>query len=83
MLAIHRFVVHPDYLRRGIGTKLLCFAENFAKANKVKSIRLDVYDKNEPAIKAYEKCGYTYIDTVDIGLRCYGLDWFKLYEKLI
>jgi len=47
----------------------------------MKSVRLDVYEGNTAAIRAYEKCGYTYIDTVDIGLGCYGLHWFKLYEK--
>jgi len=82
-LAIYRLAVHPDYLRCGIGMKLLNFADEFAKANNLKSIRLDVYEGNVTAIKAYEKCGYTYIDTVDLGLGDFGLDWFRLYEKLV
>jgi len=49
----------------------------------MKSIRLDVYEKNIPAILLYEKCGFEYIDTVDLELGNYGLDWFKLYEKVI
>ena len=56
--------------------------ENSIKSH-VKSIRLDVYERNIPAIRLYEKCGFKYIDTVDLGLRDYGLNWFKLYEKLI
>lgn len=26
---------------------------------------------------------FEYIDTVDLGFGNYGLDWFKLYEKLV
>ncbi len=48
-----------------------------------KSIRLDVYEKNLPAIKLYEKYGFQYIDTVDLGLDQYGLNWFYLYEKIL
>ena len=82
-MVIHTFVVDPNYLRLGIGKKLIDFAYSFAKEKNMKSIRLDVYEKNEPAIRLYEKCGYEYIDTVDLGLSNYGLDFFKLYEKLI
>jgi len=80
---VHRLVVHPAFLRRGIATLLLEFADSMAKQMKMRTIRLDVYEGNTAAIKLYEKCGYTYIDTVDIGLGCYGLDWFRLYEKLV
>lgn len=83
IMVIHTFVVDPNYLRLGIGKKLIDFAYSFAKEKNMKSIRLDVYEKNEPAIRLYEKCGYEYIYTVDLGLSNYGLDFFKLYEKLI
>ncbi|XAM46318.1 hypothetical protein TPDSL_28260 [Terrisporobacter petrolearius] len=49
----------------------------------IKELRLDVYEKNLPAIKLYEKFGFKYIDTVDLGLENYGLKWFRLYEKLL
>lgn len=83
VLAVHVFVVHPTYMRRGVGTALLAFAERLASDRRMKSLRLDVYEKNLPAIHTYERCGYQYIDTVDIGLGHYGLDWFRLYEKLV
>lgn len=83
ILVIHTFAVNPNYLRMNIGKKLMDFVFKFAKKSNMKSIRLDVYENNEPAIKLYEKCGYVYIDTVDLGLGVYGLDWFKLYEKII
>ena len=83
IFVIHTFVVHPNYFKLGIGKRLMNFADDIAKKSNIKSIRLDVYEKNVPAIKLYEKCGYEYIDTIDLGLSKYGLDWFKLYEKKI
>lgn len=83
VLNIYRFAVRPDFLRRGIGLSLLNFTDQMAREKGVKSIRLDVYEGNIPAIKVYEKFGYSYIDKVDLGLGCYGLDLFRLYEKLV
>lgn len=67
----------------GIGRALMDYSFELVQQSGVKSIRLDVYEKNLPAISLYEKCGFEYIDTVDLGLGNYGLDWFKLYEKVI
>lgn len=83
ILVVHTLVVHPDYLKLGIGRELLHFAEKYGLENGMKAIRLDVNDKNTPAIKLYESCGYEYIATVDLGYGAYGIPWFRLYEKLI
>lgn len=83
VFVIHTFVVHPKFMQCGVGKMLIEFANEYSIKSKVKSIRLDVYEGNIPAIKLYEKCGFKYIDTVDLGLKNYGLDWFKVYEKLI
>ena len=78
---IHTFMVHPDYTKYGIGRSLLEFSEEKAIGEGKKVIRLDVYEKNEPAIRLYERLGYEYIGDADLGLGEYGLHWFKLYEK--
>lgn len=83
IFVVRTFVVHPSFLKIGVGRALMDFSFELAKKSGVKSIRLDVYEKNIPAILLYEKCGFEYIDTVDLGLGNYGLDWFKLYEKVI
>jgi ribosomal protein S18 acetylase RimI-like enzyme len=83
VFVIHTLAIHPDYLKSGIGKNLMNFASQYGKEHHMKSIRLDVYEKNLPAIKLYEKCGFKYIDTADLGYGQYGLDWFKLYEKLL
>lgn len=82
-LYIHTLVVHPDYMKNGIGRLLLEFAYDLAMKEDMKAIRLDVYENNIPAIRLYEKLGYKHRDTIDLGLGGYGLDWFKLYERVI
>ncbi len=81
ILYVHVLTAHPDYLRRGIGTELLRFAEVTARKEGLKSIRLYVYEKNYVAIRTYEKNGYEFVEKTDIGLGQLGLDWFCLYEK--
>lgn len=83
MLFIHIFVVHPNFQRQGIGSKILSFTKQCAKKEGVKAIRLYVYEENYAAIKLYEKNGFIYIGKEDIGLSQYGLKWFCLYEKSI
>lgn len=83
VFVIYTFAVHPNYFGKGVGQALLKFAEEYGIKKNVKTLRLDVYEKNFPAIKLYEKCGFKYIDTVDLGLDDYGLKWFKLYEKVL
>lgn len=83
VLVIYTFVVMPQKLKQGIGKRMLEFVEQYGKDTKMKALRLDVYESNIPAIRLYEKCGYQYIDTVSLGLEDYGLDWFRLYEKLL
>lgn len=83
IFVVHTFVVHPAYLKAGIGTCLMEFVIRHSMDKHMKAIRLDVYENNLPAIKLYEKSGFHYVDTVDLGLGCYGLDRFRLYEKLL
>lgn len=83
IFVIYTLAVHPDYLRQGIGAALMNHIADLARASHIKSIRLDVYEKNLPAIKLYEKYGFQYIDTVDLGYGQYGLGFFRLYEMLL
>lgn len=78
---IHTLVVHPDFLKNRIGHSLMEFAEEEARRNGMKAIRLDVYEKNAPAIRLYTSCGYYFIGKADLGYASYGLEWFDMYEK--
>lgn len=83
VFVVYTFVVHPKFVKCGVGKAFMDFCIEHSIKSKVKSIRLDVYEGNIPAIRLYEKCGFKYIDTVDLGLENYGLKWFRLYEKIL
>ncbi|MEM1484883.1 GNAT family N-acetyltransferase [Oscillospiraceae bacterium PP1C4] len=83
VFVIYTLVVHPAYFGQGIGMALMKFILTYSEERMAKAVRLDVYAGNMPAINLYKKCGFQYIDTVDLGLEHYGLKWFELYEKVI
>lgn len=80
---IRTLAVHPDYLKRGIGSSLLDFSIEQAKKDGMNALRLDVYEKNLPAIRLYERHGFKYVATADLGYSSYGLNNFRLYERCL
>ncbi|MEO0573478.1 MAG: GNAT family N-acetyltransferase [Bacteroidota bacterium] len=48
----------PDYRGRGINKKIVEVLMDWARKNDLLEIRLTVYNKNLPAVKAYEKVGF-------------------------
>ncbi|MCL2840701.1 MAG: GNAT family N-acetyltransferase [Defluviitaleaceae bacterium] len=83
VMVIHTLVTHPDFMNQGVSQKLLAFSKTHGLALGCKAIRLDVTIQNKPAIALYEKCGYSYIETVDLGLPYAHLKWFHLYEYIL
>jgi len=83
IIVIHTFAIHPKYMKNGMGKVLIDFANRYSLEQKMKTIRLDVSMHNIPAISLYEKCGYKYAGTVDLGLNIPELVWFKLYEMVL
>ena len=83
VFVLHALAVHPQFMRTGIAGALMRFAEDEAILRGIKSVRLDVYEHNAPAIKAYEGLGYKFIGMVDLDKGERGLDLFRLYEKPI
>lgn len=55
---IGRLGVNVDYLRQGMGSKILSQAHDFAKNVGCEYLRLTVVEDNLPAIKLYLKNGY-------------------------
>lgn len=80
---IYTFVIHPQYLKKGIGKKLLYFIIEKCRALDQKALRLDVYEKNTLAIHLYESCGFHYVDTVDLGYGNYGLHTLSYMKKYL
>ena len=51
--------VEPAYRGRSINKAILKALEKWAAEQGMTELRLDVYELNEPAIKAYEKAGFS------------------------
>jgi diamine N-acetyltransferase len=66
---LHKFYVHPDWQRCGIGRALLNQCEANARGRGATSLVLNVNKRNVHAIAAYQKHGFTICEsvTVDIG----------------
>ena len=50
--------VKPEHRGRGINQKVIETLKQWAISQNITELRLDVYDENIPAIKAYEKVGF-------------------------
>jgi GNAT superfamily N-acetyltransferase len=50
--------VTPDHRGRGINAEIVEALGRWAAAQGVTELRLDVYQRNAPAIRAYEKAGF-------------------------
>lgn len=50
--------VKPEHRGKGINQKVIETLKKWAILQDITELRLDVYDKNAPAIKAYEKAGF-------------------------
>lgn len=83
ILVIYTLVIHPDYHRCGIGKKVIDFIIDLCRKEGIKALRLDVTSDNLPAVKLYKKCGFQYIDSVDLGYSLFGLDEFELYQMIL
>jgi Uncharacterized conserved protein len=80
IIVIHSLAVHPDYKKMNIGRSLMDFSIQYAAQLGMKAVRLDVSSDNKPAIALYLKCGFHYVQTVDLGLGIPWLTWFDLFE---
>ena len=60
---IYWLTVAKQHKGKGIGTKLMRFAEQYAKKMKQRGLYLYAYIKNKKAIKFYNKLGYKKINT--------------------
>jgi ribosomal protein S18 acetylase RimI-like enzyme len=57
-LIVHRLCVDPRWQGKGLGSRLMDFAEQHAASEGFASIRLDAYSGNPGAVALYRKRGY-------------------------
>ena len=63
-IVVHRLAVRPDQQGRGLGRKLMDFAEQWARDNRYDAIRLDTYSQNPRNQRFYTHRGYTNLGPV-------------------
>ena len=51
--------VSPDFRGQGVNKLIIDDLLNWSKSKGLTEIRLEVYDANAPAVRAYEKAGFT------------------------
>ncbi len=78
---IHRLAVHPQFQGKGLGKKLLQFAEEHAFMQGHSSIRLDVYSGNPAAVGMYRRAGYKEIGIIHFPFR--KLPYFCFEKPLL
>lgn len=58
-VVFHRLCVNPTYRKGGLATKLIQFAENYARSIGVQYMKIDTYSLNKKAQQLFLKNGYT------------------------
>ena len=79
-LMMHRLAVHPQIQGKGIATRLIAFAEAYAKRNGYTSIRLDTYAKNTGALHIYQRLEYDHRGEISFPGRTAN---FPVFEKVL
>lgn len=79
-LVIHALAADPNAAGTGIGQHMVRFCMDLARLHGCKGIRLDVVPDNLPAIRLYEKMGFTLAGEADLERGIEAIPVFRLYE---
>ncbi len=63
-LSVHRLAVSPDRQGRGVGRRMMAFAESWAARRGLLSVRLDAYSGHERVLRFYDRLGYGHVGEV-------------------
>ncbi len=77
-LVVHRLTIDPAFQGRGLGKRLMHFAEDTATTNGYHCIRLDAFIYNPTALALYNGLGYR-----KAGIVHFRKGPFQCYEKQI
>ena len=64
VMVLHTLVVSPYCSKKGIGTEMVAFYEEYAKQNNCPELRMDTNEKNTVARKLYKKLGYKEVSII-------------------
>lgn len=77
---IHSLAVAVKHYGEGIGTEMVRFCIDKAKAEGYKAVRLDIVPENIPARKLYEKSGFKFAGEKDLDRGFDDIPTFQLFE---
>lgn len=60
---LHRIATDPDYRGRGLVSKVIDWANDYALNHNLKYVRLDTVGPNEGLIRHYQRHGFDYLGT--------------------
>ena len=63
---LHTLVVHPDFLRQGLGKGFVAFFESYCRDLGYEVIRLDTQVKNNRPFNLYPKLGYQLVGIKEV-----------------
>ncbi|NJN77871.1 MAG: GNAT family N-acetyltransferase [Saprospiraceae bacterium] len=64
---IHRIVTNAKFRGRNFVLIIIEWAKEFCKKNDLEFIRIDTWGDNPRLVEYYIKCGFTFIDTIDVS----------------
>lgn len=79
-MVIHRMAVNSKYRNKGIGSKLMSFAEDLSKQNGVKYLKTDTYSINTKMNSLFKKCDYKFVGEINFLEKEKP---FYCYEKML
>lgn len=63
-VVFHRAAISRDFVGRGLANILFNCIENYARENRISSVKADTNFDNEPMLYLFDKLGYTYCGEV-------------------
>jgi ribosomal protein S18 acetylase RimI-like enzyme len=63
---IHRIVTNPAFRGGHYVNDIIAWAKNYGRANGKKFLRIDTWGDNPRLVSYYERCGFRFVETVQI-----------------
>ena len=83
ILVPHALAVSPFRQGKGIGRYFMGEILKLAKAEKKKTVRLDILGTNTVAERLYTGCGFHFVQAKDLFYEDTGWTEYKMYERVL
>lgn len=79
-MVVHRMAVNPGFRKKGVGSRLMDFAEDLATRSGVKYLKTDTYSINTKMNSLFKKFNYSFVGEMSfLGKE----EPFYCYEKIL